>query len=136
MRKQTNTLSPSLKGFQSPKFSDSDFRKVRGLGLGRPKSSAKIHLEKCGLAAFTNWVKAILVKTSGGGDGGIVVHPLATVHGPVVVAKVVHSAIASVINEAVFACFITPSSIDTLHFNFCCLKKDFDFDFFYPRAKL
>jgi hypothetical protein len=39
MRKQTNTLSPSPKGFQSPKFSDSDFREVRGLGLGRPKSS-------------------------------------------------------------------------------------------------
>jgi hypothetical protein len=41
MRKQTNTLSPSPKGFQSQKFSDSDFREVRGLrlGLGRPKSS-------------------------------------------------------------------------------------------------
>jgi hypothetical protein len=38
MRKQTNTLSPSPKGFQSPKFSDSDFREVRG--LGRPKTSA------------------------------------------------------------------------------------------------
>jgi hypothetical protein len=32
--------SPSPKWcFQSPKFSDSDFREVRGLGLGRPKSS-------------------------------------------------------------------------------------------------
>jgi hypothetical protein len=41
MRKQTNTLSPSPNGFQSPKFSDSDFREVRGLGLGlgRPKIS-------------------------------------------------------------------------------------------------
>jgi hypothetical protein len=41
MRKQTNTLSPSPKGFEGPKFSDSDFREVRGLGLGlgRPKSS-------------------------------------------------------------------------------------------------
>jgi hypothetical protein len=29
MRKQTNTLSPSPKGFQSPKFSDSDFREVK-----------------------------------------------------------------------------------------------------------
>jgi hypothetical protein len=38
MRKQTNTLSPSPKGFQSPKFTDSDFREV--CGLGRPKSSA------------------------------------------------------------------------------------------------
>jgi hypothetical protein len=37
----TENPSPSLKwGFQSPKFSDSDFREVRGLGLGRPKSSA------------------------------------------------------------------------------------------------
>jgi hypothetical protein len=39
MLKFTDTLSPSPKGFQSPKFSDSDFREVRGLGLGRPKSS-------------------------------------------------------------------------------------------------
>jgi hypothetical protein len=37
MRKQTNTLSPSPKGYQSPKFSDSGFREVRG--LGRPKNS-------------------------------------------------------------------------------------------------
>jgi hypothetical protein len=36
----TENTSPSPKwGFQSPKFSDSDFRDVRG--LGRPKSSAK-----------------------------------------------------------------------------------------------
>jgi hypothetical protein len=44
MRKQTNTLSPSPKGFQSPKFSDSDIREVRGLGLGlgRPKSSDQL----------------------------------------------------------------------------------------------
>jgi hypothetical protein len=40
MRKQTNTPSPSLEGLKSPKFSDSDFREVRGLRLGRPKSSA------------------------------------------------------------------------------------------------
>jgi hypothetical protein len=46
MRKQTNTLSPSPKGFQSPKFSDSDFREVRGLGLGRPKSSGKSLLQR------------------------------------------------------------------------------------------
>jgi septin 7 len=45
MRKLTNTLSPSPKGFQSPKFSDSDFREVRSLGLelGRPKSSDKYY---------------------------------------------------------------------------------------------
>jgi hypothetical protein len=30
MRQLTNMLSPSPKGFQSPKFSDSDFREVRG----------------------------------------------------------------------------------------------------------
>jgi hypothetical protein len=39
VNKQT-TLSPCPKGFQSPKFSDSDFREVRG--LGRPKSSDKM----------------------------------------------------------------------------------------------
>jgi hypothetical protein len=37
-----DTQGPSPKGFQSPKFSNSDFREVCGcgLGLGRPKSSA------------------------------------------------------------------------------------------------
>jgi hypothetical protein len=40
---RTNMLSPSPKCFQSPKFSDSDFREVRGLGLGRPKSSDADH---------------------------------------------------------------------------------------------
>jgi hypothetical protein len=50
MRKLTNTLSPSPKGFQSPKFSDSGFREVRGLGfrLWRPKSSAgRSEFEDC-----------------------------------------------------------------------------------------
>jgi hypothetical protein len=46
MHKQTNTPSPSPKGFQSPKFSDSDFREVRGLGLGRPKSSVIYHWQR------------------------------------------------------------------------------------------
>jgi hypothetical protein len=38
VNKQTRWV-PSPKGLQSPKFSDSDYREVRGLGLGRPKSS-------------------------------------------------------------------------------------------------
>jgi hypothetical protein len=46
MRKLTNTLSPSPNGFQSPKFLDSHFREVRGLGLGRPKSSEFLTLCK------------------------------------------------------------------------------------------
>jgi hypothetical protein len=33
MRKQTNSESESPKGFLSPKFSDSDFREVRGKAL-------------------------------------------------------------------------------------------------------
>jgi hypothetical protein len=47
---KTNTLSPSPKCLKSPKISDSDFRKVRG--LGRPKSSgftnifSRLRLEK------------------------------------------------------------------------------------------
>jgi hypothetical protein len=49
MRKQTNTLSPSPKGFQSPKFSDSDL--VRG--LGRPKSSG------CWYSKYLNSIKKI-----------------------------------------------------------------------------
>jgi hypothetical protein len=60
MRKQTNTLSPSPKGFQSPKFSDSDFREVRGLGLGRPKSSAL-----CYYLYFLNFKSTGKVECSG-----------------------------------------------------------------------
>jgi hypothetical protein len=44
MRKQTNTLSPSPKGFQSPKFSDSDFREVLDLDSDVRKALVKIIL--------------------------------------------------------------------------------------------
>ena len=38
-------------------------------------------------------MKSSLVEAAGRGDGGIVVDPLAAVHGPVVVAVVVHGAV-------------------------------------------
>merc|ERR1719323_1779413 len=47
-------------------------------------------LEESGLATLANGVDAKLVETARGGDGGVVVDPLAAVHGPVVVAVVVH----------------------------------------------
>jgi hypothetical protein len=52
VNKQTNTLSPSPKGFQSPKFSDSE---VCGLGLGRPKRSVcnACNCFSCQLSAVT-----------------------------------------------------------------------------------
>jgi len=50
-------------------------------------------LEESGLAAFSDGVDAELVEASRGGDGGVVVHPLPAVDGPVVVAVVVHSAV-------------------------------------------
>jgi hypothetical protein len=59
MRKETNTLSPSPKGFLSPKFSDSDFREVRGLGLGRPKSSALTPKKSGQFGVKTTAVKCI-----------------------------------------------------------------------------
>ena len=39
-------------------------------------------------------MKSSLVEAAGRGDGGIVVDPLAAVHGPVVVAVVVHVAVS------------------------------------------
>jgi hypothetical protein len=41
---KTNTLSPSPKGFQSPKFSDSDFREVRGPRT-RTRTSEKLCMQ-------------------------------------------------------------------------------------------
>jgi hypothetical protein len=45
MRKQTNTLSPSPKGFQSPKFSDSDFREVRDSDMDVQKALLYCHAQ-------------------------------------------------------------------------------------------
>jgi hypothetical protein len=45
MRKITNTLGPSLKGFQSLKFSDSDFREVRGLGTSKKRASLVVRIQ-------------------------------------------------------------------------------------------
>jgi len=52
---------------------------------------ASTTLEESGLASLSNWVDAVLVEASRGGDGGVVVDPLPAVDGPVVVAVVVHS---------------------------------------------
>ena len=54
----------------------------------------KMYLKKCCLTALSYWVYSVLVETAGGGDGGVVVHPLGAVHSPVVVAVVVHAALA------------------------------------------
>merc|ERR550525_2307421 len=48
-------------------------------------SYASSTLEESGLAALANGEDAKLVETARGGDGGVVVDPLAAVHGPVVV---------------------------------------------------
>ena len=73
------------------------------------------HLIKSGLAAFTHWIKAILVKTSWGGDWGIVVQPFSAVHGPVVIAEIVHGTVASTINEAVLANLFIQGAIYALN---------------------
>ena len=58
-----------------------------------PPSVQSKYLEEGCLAAFADGVDAKLVETARGGDGGVVVDPFAAVHGPVVVAVVVHSAV-------------------------------------------
>jgi len=59
---------------------------VAGSLIGNTSST----LEESCLASLSNWVDAELVEASRGGDGGVVVHPLPAVDGPVVVAVVVH----------------------------------------------
>ena len=49
----------------------------------------RTNLEECCLTSLSDRIDSILVETAGRGDGGVVVHPLAAVHGPVVVAVVV-----------------------------------------------
>ena len=57
-------------------------------------NTGSAHLEERGLTALSYGVEAELVETAGGGDGGVVVDPLAAVHRPVVVAVVVDGAVA------------------------------------------
>ena len=54
----------------------------------------RTNLEECCLTSLSYRVDSVLVETAGGGDGGVVVHPLAAVHGPVVVAVVVNVTVA------------------------------------------
>ena len=67
----------------------------QNLELISPKDSGLVnpHLEEGGLAALSDRVDAELVEAAGGGDGGVVVHPLPAVDGPVVVAVVVHGTV-------------------------------------------
>ena len=46
------------------------------------------------MAPLSHGIYSELVKAAGGGDGRVVVHPLAAVHGPVVVAVVVNVTVA------------------------------------------
>ena len=52
------------------------------------------YLEKGGLAALPHGIDAVLVEAARRGDGRVVVHALSAVHRPVVVAVVVHVAVA------------------------------------------
>jgi hypothetical protein len=64
--------------------------------------SGSSNLEEGGLASLADRVDAELVETARRRDGRIIVHPLAAVHRPVVVAVVVHGAVP-VEHEAVLA---------------------------------
>ena len=71
------------------------------------------HLEKCSLASLSYGVEAELVETARGGDGGVIVDPLATVDSPVVVAVVVDGAVA-VKHQAVLTGLFRQSSWDNI----------------------
>merc|ERR1719461_1446233 len=69
-------------------------------------------LEECSLTSLPYWIDSILVETAGGRDGGVIVHPLAAVHGPVVVAVVVDICV-SVKHQPVLTNLLSQSSIGT-----------------------
>ena len=72
----------------------------------------KAHLEESGLTALSYGVEAELVETAGGGDGGVVVDPLAAVHRPVVSAVVMHAPyLGGVEKESILALFIRQGSV-------------------------
>lgn len=72
-----------------------------------------LYFEEGGLAALSDWVDAVGVEASWGGDGGVVVDPRPAVHSPVVVAVVVDVAVA-VVHQAVLAHLLGQSSIRAL----------------------
>merc|ERR1712226_1181856 len=65
-----------------------------------------------GLASLSYGVEAELVETARGGDGSVIVDPLATVNSPVVVAVVVDGAVA-VKHQAVLTGLFRQSSVGT-----------------------
>ena len=71
---------------------------------------ASFHLEEGCLAALAHGVDSELVEAAGRGDGRVVVHPLAAVHGPVVVAVVVDVAV-SVKHQSVFTNLLGQSAL-------------------------
>ena len=60
------------------------------------------YLVESGLASFAYRIKSILVQAARRRYGSVIVKSWATVCCPIVVAKVVHSSMASAVNEAVF----------------------------------
>ena len=72
-----------------------------------------MYLEECSLASLSNRVDAVLVEAAGRGNGCVVVGPLSTVHGPVVVAVVVDVAVA-VVGEPVGALLLGKSAVGAL----------------------
>ena len=72
-------------------------------------SRLKTNLEECGLTSLSNWIDSILVETARGRDGGVIVHPLAAVHGPVVVAVIVDICV-SVKHQPVLTNLLSQSS--------------------------
>ena len=77
------------------------------------------YLIKCCLTTDSHGVDAILVKTSRGRNGGIVVHTFSAIDSPIIIAKIVYSSVATIENQTIFARLVIKGTIDTLFF----LKK-------------
>ena len=83
------------------------------------KSRKNSYLVESGLASFADRVQSELVQASRRRNGGIIVHPIPTIYGPIVASEIVNGPVSAIVNQTIFAGFLIQRSIDTL------LKKNF-----------
>ena len=79
----------------------------------------KLYLEESSLTSLSNRVDTILVQAAWRGYGGVVVHLVAAVHGPVVVAVVVHIAV-TVVHQPVCTGLLGQSTLNINRRIFMC----------------
>ena len=88
------------------------------------KSRKNSYLVESGLASFADRVQSELVQASRRRNGGIIVHAISAIYGPIITAEIVHGTVTTIVHQTIFAGFLVQSPIDTLwkaKFFFLCL---------------